>query len=134
MHELSRFSTVAAAGSVFTALNPPIALAPQLQGWAGRDLGRQPRREDAAGLDKRLQSAVDVHRQRPCRSNRGYSVATVRERYCRIRLAVILMAGNAMRKAMNEAAQTGANSLFVASTSTDWAEGTSVIAEALRCP
>lgn len=41
--------------------------------------------------------------------------------------------GNAMKSALNEAAAAGANGFFVVSTSTDWAEGASVVGEALRC-
>lgn len=41
--------------------------------------------------------------------------------------------GNAMKGAMNEAAAAGANALYVVSTSTDWAEGASVVGEALKC-
>jgi hypothetical protein len=42
--------------------------------------------------------------------------------------------GNAMKKAMNEAASAGANAVYVVSTSMDWAEGASIVAEALHCP
>lgn len=41
--------------------------------------------------------------------------------------------GNAMKSALNEAAAAGANGFYVVSTSTDWAEGASVVGEALRC-
>lgn len=41
--------------------------------------------------------------------------------------------GNAMKSALNEAAAAGANGFFVVSTSTDWAEGASIVGEALRC-
>lgn len=41
--------------------------------------------------------------------------------------------GNAMRSALNEAAAAGADSFFVVSNSMDWAEGASVVGEALRC-
>jgi hypothetical protein len=40
---------------------------------------------------------------------------------------------NAMNKALNEVAAVGGNGIFVISTSTDWAEGASVTAEALKC-
>jgi hypothetical protein len=40
---------------------------------------------------------------------------------------------NAMNKALNEVAATGGNGIFVISSSTDWAEGASVTAEALKC-
>lgn len=40
---------------------------------------------------------------------------------------------NAMNKALNEVAAAGGNGIFVISTSTDWAEGASVTAEALKC-
>lgn len=42
--------------------------------------------------------------------------------------------GNAMKGALNDAASAGADSFYVVSTSTDWAEGASVVGEALRCP
>lgn len=42
-------------------------------------------------------------------------------------------AGNALKKAMNEAAAAGANSIYIVSSDTDWAEGASVVAEALKC-
>ena len=41
--------------------------------------------------------------------------------------------GNAMKGALNEAAAAGGNGFYVVSTSTDWAEGASVVGEALRC-
>lgn len=41
--------------------------------------------------------------------------------------------GNAMKGALNEAAAAGGNGFYVVSTSSDWAEGASVIGEALRC-
>ena len=41
--------------------------------------------------------------------------------------------GNAMKGALNEAAVAGANAFYVVSTSADWAEGASVVGEALRC-
>jgi hypothetical protein len=41
--------------------------------------------------------------------------------------------GNAMNKALNAVAGKGGNGIYVVSTSTDWAEGASVTAEALRC-
>jgi hypothetical protein len=41
--------------------------------------------------------------------------------------------GNAMSKALNAVAAAGGNGIYVISTSTDWAEGASVTAEALRC-
>lgn len=41
--------------------------------------------------------------------------------------------GNAMKSALNQAAAAGANSFYIVSTSTDWAEGASVVGEALRC-
>jgi hypothetical protein len=41
--------------------------------------------------------------------------------------------GNAMKGALNEAAAAGANGFYVVSTSSDWAEGASVVGEALRC-
>ena len=41
--------------------------------------------------------------------------------------------GNAMKSALNEAGAAGADSFFVISNSTDWAEGASVVGEALRC-
>ena len=40
---------------------------------------------------------------------------------------------NALNKALNEVAAAGGNGIFVISASTDWAEGASVIAEALKC-
>jgi hypothetical protein len=41
--------------------------------------------------------------------------------------------GNAMKSALNEAAAAGGNAFYVVSTSSDWAEGASVVGEALRC-
>lgn len=41
--------------------------------------------------------------------------------------------GNAMKAALNETAAAGGNAFYVVSTSSDWAEGASVIGEALRC-
>lgn len=41
--------------------------------------------------------------------------------------------GNAMKSALNEAAAAGADSFFVVSSTMDWAEGASVVGEALRC-
>lgn len=41
--------------------------------------------------------------------------------------------GNAMKAALNEAAAAGGNAFYVVSTSSDWAEGASVVGEALRC-
>lgn len=41
--------------------------------------------------------------------------------------------GNAMKAVLNETAAAGGNGLYVVSTSNDWAEGASVIGEALRC-
>lgn len=41
--------------------------------------------------------------------------------------------GNAIKNALNEAAAAGADSFFIVSSTTDWAEGASVIGEALRC-
>ena len=40
--------------------------------------------------------------------------------------------GNAMSKALNEVAAVGGNGVYIVSTSTDWAEGASVTAEALK--
>jgi hypothetical protein len=40
---------------------------------------------------------------------------------------------NAMNKALNAVATAGGNGIYVVSTSTDWAEGASITAEALRC-
>ncbi|VVE10030.1 DUF4156 domain-containing protein [Pandoraea commovens] len=40
---------------------------------------------------------------------------------------------SAMNAALNLTAARGGNSLYVISTSTDWAEGSSVTGEALRC-
>lgn len=42
-------------------------------------------------------------------------------------------AGNATRKAMNEAAESGGNALYIVSTSMDWAEGASLVADVLNC-
>jgi hypothetical protein len=41
--------------------------------------------------------------------------------------------GNAMKAALNETAAAGSNAFYVVSTSLDWAEGASVVGEALRC-
>lgn len=41
--------------------------------------------------------------------------------------------GNAMKNALNEAAAAGANGFYVVSSSADWADGASVVGEALRC-
>jgi hypothetical protein len=41
--------------------------------------------------------------------------------------------GNAMKAVLNETAAAGGNGLYVVSTSTDWAEGASMVGEALRC-
>ena len=41
--------------------------------------------------------------------------------------------GNAMKSALNETAAVGGNAFYVVSTSSDWAEGASVVGEALRC-
>ncbi|MFS2015035.1 hypothetical protein ACEN88_00470 [Massilia sp. CT11-108] len=41
--------------------------------------------------------------------------------------------GNAMKSALNETAAAGGNAFYVVSTSSDWAEGASVVGEALRC-
>lgn len=41
--------------------------------------------------------------------------------------------GGAMNKALNEVAAVGGNGIYIVSTSSDWAEGASVTAEALRC-
>ena len=41
--------------------------------------------------------------------------------------------GNAMKKALNEAAAAGANGFYVVTSSTDWAEGASVVGKAMRC-
>jgi hypothetical protein len=41
--------------------------------------------------------------------------------------------GNAMKSALNEAAAAGADSFYVVSSTMDWAEGASVVGEALRC-
>jgi len=43
-------------------------------------------------------------------------------------------AGNATKKALNEAALAGANAFFVVSTSQDWLNGASVVGSALICP
>jgi len=42
--------------------------------------------------------------------------------------------GNAMNKALNAAAARGADGLYVVSSNVDWAEGASVVGEALKCP
>jgi len=42
-------------------------------------------------------------------------------------------AGNATRKALNDAAAAGANALYIVSSSVDWAEGASVVANAYLC-
>ena len=42
-------------------------------------------------------------------------------------------AGNATKKALNEAAAAGANAFFVVSTSQDWLNGASVVGNALIC-
>lgn len=42
-------------------------------------------------------------------------------------------AGSAMHKAMNEVASVGGNGIFMVSSNLDWAEGASVVAEALSC-
>jgi len=42
-------------------------------------------------------------------------------------------AGNATRRALNDAADAGANALYIVSSSVDWAEGASVVANAYRC-
>jgi hypothetical protein len=42
--------------------------------------------------------------------------------------------GNAMKSALNETAAAGGNAFYVVSTSTDWAEGASIVGEALLCP
>jgi hypothetical protein len=41
--------------------------------------------------------------------------------------------GNAMKRALNEAAAAGANGFYVVMNSTDWAEGASVVGKAMRC-
>lgn len=41
--------------------------------------------------------------------------------------------GNAIKSALNETAAAGGNAFYLVSTSTDWAEGASVVGEALRC-
>ena len=41
--------------------------------------------------------------------------------------------GNAIKKALNEAAAAGANGFYVVTSSTDWAEGASVVGKAMRC-
>lgn len=41
--------------------------------------------------------------------------------------------GNAMKNALNDAAAAGADSFYIVSNSMDWAEGASVVGEALRC-
>ena len=40
---------------------------------------------------------------------------------------------NAMNKALNEVVRKGGNGIFFISNNVDWAEGASVIAEALKC-
>ena len=40
----------------------------------------------------------------------------------------------AMNKALNATALLGGDGLYVVSTNVDWAEGASVLGEALRCP
>lgn len=42
-------------------------------------------------------------------------------------------AGNATKKALNEAAADGANAFYVVSTSQDWLNGASVVGNALIC-
>jgi hypothetical protein len=42
--------------------------------------------------------------------------------------------GNAMRRALIEAAVAGANAFVVISSSVDWAEGASIVGNALSCP
>ena len=41
--------------------------------------------------------------------------------------------GNALKKAINMTYEAGGNSLYIVSTSTDWAEGASVVGEAFLC-
>lgn len=41
--------------------------------------------------------------------------------------------GNALKSALNETAEAGGNGLYVVSSLNDWADGASVIGEALRC-
>lgn len=41
--------------------------------------------------------------------------------------------GNAMNKALNAVAERGGNGIYVVSSNVDWAEGASVVAEALKC-
>ena len=41
--------------------------------------------------------------------------------------------GNAMKAVLNETAAAGGNGFYPVSTSMDWAEGASVVGEALRC-
>jgi len=41
--------------------------------------------------------------------------------------------GNALKKAINMTYEMGGDSLYIVSTSTDWAEGASVVGEAFRC-
>jgi hypothetical protein len=41
--------------------------------------------------------------------------------------------GNAMKAVLNETAAVGGNGFYMVSSSADWAEGASVIGEALRC-
>jgi hypothetical protein len=38
-----------------------------------------------------------------------------------------------MNKALNETAKRGGNGLYVVSSNVDWAEGASMVGEALRC-
>jgi len=42
--------------------------------------------------------------------------------------------GNAMNKALNTVAHRGGNGLYVISSNVDWAEGASVVGEAMKCP
>jgi hypothetical protein len=42
-------------------------------------------------------------------------------------------AGNATRRALNDAAAAGANAFYVVTSAMDWAEGASVVGNALRC-
>ena len=41
--------------------------------------------------------------------------------------------GNAYKKALNRVNEVGGNSLYVISTSSDWAEGASLVGEACKC-
>jgi len=41
--------------------------------------------------------------------------------------------GNALKKAINMTYEVGGDSLYIVSTSTDWAEGASVVGEAFLC-